>query len=224
MLLHDELNGNVGINIERIGDVVLCAAFSEKTHAFSAAACAADLDDNTRIKIFVQFIYGLSFAYRIEAYVKILAVYLPYECDRMLNAGEQYIHIVFVKESTQIVIIYPAPLDIVVMYIAADIFGAVYSCFVAVNLNPKRIDKTGIPYIAPYVFKLIKLRRSQFIGLPGHLSEPFFKRVGFDAASFAGLNSRDSTLKIIAAIFPQGVKHIVKNLILDGIFHKTLRI
>ena len=92
----------------------------------------------------------------------------------MLDAGEQYIHIVFVEERPQIVVIYPVPLNIVVMNIAADIFRAVYPCFVTVNPYPKRIDKTGIPYIAPYAFKFVELLCRKLLRLSGHFNEPFF--------------------------------------------------
>ena len=53
MLLHNKLDGNIGINIKRVGDIVSCAVFSEKAHAFSTAARAADLYNNAGIEIFV---------------------------------------------------------------------------------------------------------------------------------------------------------------------------
>jgi len=131
VLPHHKLHGNVSVNVKRIRYIIPGAALAEKTHALAAAACAAYFNCHARIKVFKQFFSGLLLGYRVKAYVEILPVNFPDKRRRMLYAGKDNIHIVFVEEGS-----------------------AVYAGFTAVNLNPKRIDKAGVPNILPCILNV----------------------------------------------------------------------
>ena len=154
MLLHHKLHGNVAVNIERIRYIIPGAALAEKTHALTAAACAAYLDHHARIKVFKQLFNCLLLGYRVKADVEILPVDFPDKRRRMLYAGKDNIHIVLVKEGSEVIKIYLAPLNVIIVNVAPDVLGAVYSGFAAVNLNPKRINETGVPNVLPSILNV----------------------------------------------------------------------
>lgn len=116
VLLHHKLHGNVAFNVKCIRNIIPGAALAEKTHALAAAACAAYFNCHARIKVFKQLFSGLLLGYRVKAYVEILPVNFPDKRRRMLYAGEDNIHIVFVEEGSEVIKIDLAPLNIVVEY------------------------------------------------------------------------------------------------------------
>ena len=131
VLPHHKLHGNVSVNVKRIRYIIHGAVLAKKTDSLTAAARTAYLDYHAWLKVFKKLVNCLLLGDRIKPDVEILPVDFPDKRCRMLYAGKDNIHIVFVEEGS-----------------------AVYAGFTAVNLNPKRIDKAGAPNILPCILNI----------------------------------------------------------------------
>ena len=154
MLPHHKLHGNVSVNVKRIRYIIHGAVLAKKTDSLTAAARTAYLDYHARLKVFKKLVNCLLLGDRIKPDVEILPVDFSDKRCRMLYAGKDNIHIVFVEEGSEVIKIDLAPLNIVVVNIASYVLRAVYAGFTAVNLNPKRINETRAPNILPCILNI----------------------------------------------------------------------